>query len=158
MSKKILILGIGNTICGDDGVGIIAVRFLKESLDKAINKTVDIKEMQEADINILELLEGYKKLIIVDSICTKKAKAGTIHKLSPVTCKEKKQPYSSHQMGFNRIMDMAKTFKMDVPEEIVIYAIEIKKASFFKNGLSLIARKSIPGLVKLIKKEMLLNN
>lgn len=153
--KKILVLGIGNTICGDDGVGIIAVRFLKESLDKATNKTVDIKEMEEANINILELLEGYKKLIVVDSICAKKAKAGAIRKLSPLTFKQKKQPYSSHQMGFNRVMDMAKTFKMDIPEEIVIYAMAIKKTSFFKNGLSLTARKSLPALVNLLKKEVL---
>lgn len=156
--KKILVLGIGNTICGDDGVGIIAVRFLKEGLDAAISKTVDIKEMEEANINILELLEDYKKLIVVDSICTKKARAGVIHKLSLVSFKKKKQPYSSHQMGFNRVIDMAKTFKMDIPEEIVICAMEIKKAGFFKNGLSLTARKSLPSLINLIKKEVLLGN
>jgi hydrogenase maturation protease len=158
MLKKILVLGIGNTICGDDGAGIQAVRSLKKELDKTLNKTVDIKEMEEANINILELLEGYKKLIIVDSICTKKAKAGAIRKLSPLNFKEENQPYSSHQIGFNRVMDMAKTFKMDVPEEIIIYAMEIKKTASFKNGLSLIAKKALQGLVGLIKREVLLNN
>ncbi len=117
-----------------------------------------IKEMEEANINILELLEGHKKLIVVDSICTKKALAGAIHKLSLVSFKEKKQPYSSHQMGFSRVMDMAKTFKMDIPEEIVICAMAIKKTSFFKNGLSWTARKSLPDLVNLIKKEVLWDN
>ncbi len=62
---KTLVLGVGNTIRRDDGVGVFAVRALKEQMD---HPAVDIRETEEAGIGMLDLFRGYDEVIIVDTI------------------------------------------------------------------------------------------
>ena len=63
--KRTLVLGIGNTIRGDDGFGIETVRRLREQINM---KDVDIEETSEAGFSLLSLMSGYEGAIIVDSM------------------------------------------------------------------------------------------
>jgi len=74
---KTLILGLGNPILTDDGVGI---RIAKEISKKC--KNIAVVQASAAGFRIIDEIIGYDKLIIVDSIKTGKAKPGTLHKFS----------------------------------------------------------------------------
>ena len=58
-----LILGIGNPILTDDRVGIEIAHKIKED-----NSKLEVIETSEAGISLLDLVVGYDKLIIIDSI------------------------------------------------------------------------------------------
>ena len=66
--RKTVVVGMGNTIRGDDGIGIYAVRILKERF-AGREIPVVFHEMEEANINLLERLMGYDKAIIARTWC-----------------------------------------------------------------------------------------
>ena len=68
-----LILGIGNTILTDDGIGIKIAQKLKED-----NPELEVMETSEVGMALLELLDGYDKAIIIDSIKTEQGKPGEL--------------------------------------------------------------------------------
>lgn len=62
-----LILGVGNTILSDDGVGVHVAR---EAARLAANSAaaVDVAEAEVAGLALVDLLEGYASAIIVDAV------------------------------------------------------------------------------------------
>lgn len=148
---KTLVLGIGNTIRGDDAVGIFAVRAFKNENKAAF---VDVKETQEAGMNLLGLLTGYKKAVIVDSIVTLKGKPGDIYRLTKRQFCGAKSLYSSHQIGLATLIKLSKRLKIELPD-IVLYAVEIKQQDAFSEGLlSQPIEKRVNKMIRLIKKEV----
>src|SRR4030042_2064438 len=63
---KILILGVGNPVLSDDGVGIHVARILRE---KGL-PGVDVEELPASGLELLDVVLGYDKVVIVDAIKT----------------------------------------------------------------------------------------
>ncbi|MBI4810312.1 MAG: hydrogenase maturation protease [Ignavibacteriales bacterium] len=118
---NILILGLGNEILGDDAVGLLAAR----ELMKEFHKKVDIAEAAISGFEIMELLEGYEKVLLLDTVVTKKHEAGTIIELSKERFK-KVVAVSPHYMGLPEIFQLAEIVNIDLPKEIRILAMEIE--------------------------------
>ena len=72
-----LILGIGNLILTDDGVGIKIAQRLKEERPE-----LEVVETGEAGLTLLDLITGYDRLIIIDSIKTEQGNRGRSINLS----------------------------------------------------------------------------
>jgi hydrogenase maturation protease len=72
---KILVLGVGNPILSDDGVGIHVARELKKRKAKGI----DVEELAASGLEFLDVVRGYDKVIIIDAIQTKGGKPGELH-------------------------------------------------------------------------------
>ena len=154
MAKKILILGAGNLIRGDDAVGIEAVRKFQKGLDSRKRSCVEIKELEDAHINILDVLEFYDKLVIVDALTTDKEEQGNIRRIDYGDLKANKLAYSSHQMGLSRILEMAEKLKLKVPKEIIIFAVAIKSADYFTSSMSPEIKDAVSRIVNLLNKEI----
>jgi hydrogenase maturation protease len=146
-----VILGIGNTIRGDDGIGIFAARAIKNQIGFPM---VDIKETQEAGINILDLISGYKKAIIIDSIRTNCGEPGTIYKFDKKNFKQKTRSFSFHQFGLADLLDIAKLLKMDAPDDIIIYGVEVERNNEFCDYISKQVKNIVPKVIEQIKKEV----
>jgi len=120
MKEKILVLGVGNLILSDEGVGVhLARRLQKESLP-------DCVEVQDGGTQGLELL-GYMddvaKLIIVD--CVKAgAEPGSIFRFEPnaVDVIPKKYKISFHDLGIYDFLRLAQA--MDILPPTVIFGME----------------------------------
>ena len=63
--KKTLILGLGNPILSDDGVGLWIARRLGEKL-----LGIEVREEAIAGISILDVVQGFPRLVVIDSIMT----------------------------------------------------------------------------------------
>jgi len=70
---KTLVLGLGNSILTDDGVGCFVARELEGRLSY---KGVEIMESSVGGLGLLDLLAGYDKAIIIDAIHTEEGKPG----------------------------------------------------------------------------------
>ena len=91
---RTLVLGLGNEYAGDDAVGVLAVRALHDELAGE----ADVVESSASGLALLEVFAGYDRAVVVDSIRTGRAPAGTIVKtglaeLGPATAP------SLHQTG-----------------------------------------------------------
>ena len=146
-----LILGIGNPILTDDGVGIKIAQKLK-----AENAKLEVVYSSEAGIILLELLVGYDKLIIIDSIKTEKGKLGDLYKLELEDLKPSKDFSSSHGIGIATAFELGQRLGYRMPKFVSIYAVNIKDNSTFGEECTEEVEQRIPFIVKqIMRKERL---
>ena len=146
-----LILGIGNSILTDDGVGIKIAQRLKEE-----NAKLKVIETSEAGIILLDLIAGYDKLIIIDSIKTEKGKPGDLYKLELEDLKPSKDFSSSHGIGIATAFEFGQRLGYRLPKFVSIYAVEIKDNTTFGEKCTEEVEQRIPFIVKqIVKKEKL---
>jgi len=145
---KILILGIGNPILKDDGVGIHIVRELKKEV-----KDVDFEEASVSGLELVELLRGYGWVIIVDAIKTENGKPGRIYRLTPDEIPTM-HGISPHDVDFITALEFGEKFIGRMPKKIDIYGIEVDNATEFGEDLTPEVAKSVPLVIKKIKKEL----
>jgi len=146
-----LILGIGNSILTDDGVGIKITQRLKEE-----NAKLKVIETSEAGITLLDLIAGYDKLIIIDSIKTEKGKPGDLYKLELEDLKPSKDFSSSHGIGIATAFELGQRLGYRLPKFVSIYAVEIKDNTTFGEKCTEEVEQRIPFIVKqIVRKEKL---
>jgi len=148
---KTLILGIGNTVLTDDGVGCRVVQRLKKRLRGRSDITV--KETSLSGLSLLDELTGYERLIIVDAIQTKGGKPGDIYKLSPSDFKVGRMAVI-HDLGLFSTLELGRKLEMEMPREVVIFAIEAKDMATFSEKLSPEVEQAIPRAVDMVVGEV----
>ena len=140
--NEILVLGLGNDIMGDDASGLIAVRRLQE----IYGDTVDIFEVATAGFGLMDILEGYKKVLILDTMLSDTDSHGEVKELSKVNL-TKCSTISPHYVGLPELMALAKKLDISFPEEVKILVLEINEHGVIREGLSDDIQKSIPQFV-----------
>ncbi|MBN2013617.1 MAG: hydrogenase maturation protease [Candidatus Altiarchaeota archaeon] len=150
---KTLILGIGNPILTDDGVGVLIAERLR---DVVSDPEIDVREESTSGLDIISLVRGYDRLILVDAIKTGKARVGEILRLSPQDItKEPALHFSTlHDADLMTSLNLGSELGIDIPSEIVIYAVEVENVEEFGEKCTPEVEKAIPKAVELIKEEL----
>ena len=148
---KTLILGIGNTILTDDGVGIKVAQNIKEG-----NPDLEVIETSEGGIGLLDHVLGYDKVIIIDSIKTGQGKPGELYKLELEDLKPPMDLSSSHGINIATAFKLGQRLGYRMPKYITIYAVEIKDNSTFGEECTEAVKERIPFIARqIIEKEKL---
>lgn len=130
MCPKTLILGIGNILRRDDGVGIHIINRLR---DMSLPPEIMLLDGGTAGLDLLHYLQGINKLIVVDAILTGE-KPGTIH-MSSLPIHQFTSSPIHHQTGILETIEMANQLwgKIDatiigiVPKDYLGYGLELTK-------------------------------
>ncbi|MBI4596043.1 MAG: hydrogenase maturation protease [Candidatus Tectomicrobia bacterium] len=142
--ERILLLALGNDILGDDGVGLVAARLLRNEFFEA----VVIVESGEAGLALLEIMAGYGKALLLDAIVTGKYPPGTVAEFRPEDFKRVMAP-SPHYAGIPEVLDLAERMKIPFPQEIRILALEVEKVDEIHEGLSSTVEQALPGFIEI---------
>lgn len=145
---KILVLGLGNDLIGDDGLGIAAARQLRESLADCAE--VDILETSAAGIALLEAFMGYDKAVIIDAVKTDAVAPGTVREWKTEELSEVLAP-SPHYAGLPELLALAKQMQLDYPEEFAIYSMEAEDPFTIGKGLSPAIQAELPALIEQVR-------
>jgi len=148
---KTLILGLGNPILGDDGVGFRVAEELKGRLGQ---QEVTVMETSMAGLSLLELLAGYDRAIIVDAIQTVEGKAGQIYRLDPEAFAVTRHAASPHDVNFATALELGNRLGLALPQQIVIFGIEVADASTFSEECTPEVRQAIPICIEMITQEL----
>ncbi len=140
-----LILGIGNPILSDDGVGIKIARKLKEG-----NLQSEVVETSEAGLALLDLIPGYDKVIIIDSIKTEQGKPGEVYKLDLEDLKPTMDFTSSHGISIATALELGRMMGYKMPSCVSLYAVEIKDNVTFSENCTQEVEKRVPLITKQI--------
>lgn len=143
-----LILGIGNPILTDDGIGIKIAQKVKGK-----NHELEVVEASEAGIALLDLIVGYDKLIIIDSIKTGQGNLGELYKLELEDLNPATDFSSSHGIDIATAFEVGKGLGCQMPQSVSIYAIEIKDNTTFGEECTEELEKRIPQITKQIIEE-----
>ncbi|MDD2501286.1 MAG: HyaD/HybD family hydrogenase maturation endopeptidase [Geobacter sp.] len=116
-----LVLGLGNTIMSDDGVGPKVIEQLQQGA--GLPEGVSLLDGGTLGLDLLPHLEGVQRLIIVDAVEIGKA-PGTVVRLAgddvPMALETKLSP---HQMGMKDLLAVARLMGQ-LPDEIVLIGVQ----------------------------------
>ena len=122
---KTLVLGVGNILLSDDGVGVHTIRRLQESVQ--LPERVQLVDGGTSGLDLLHYLEGVSRLVIVDAMETDQS-PGTLTRLSgdqvPAYLSLKMSP---HEIGLPDMLFAAKLRDL-YPEDVVISGVQPETA------------------------------
>jgi len=148
---KTLVLGTGNPILSDDGVGI---KVAHEVANQFNSPQVTVAETSAAGLSLLDSIVGYDKVIIIDAIQTKKGKAGQIYRMKPEDFSFAKHLSSPHQINLVTALELGKMLDLVMPQEITILAVEAKDVSNFSEKCTPEVERAIPEAVKMVLEKL----
>jgi hydrogenase maturation protease len=148
---KVLILGVGNLLRSDDGVGLHIIEALRK---EHLKDNVDLIEAVSG-LDILDAIKGYDRIILVDAIKTE-GEPGTIYQLSLEDFKDKQtvNSFSTHlNMDIPTMLELGnRLFPEKMPEDIQIIAIDAEDITTISDKCTPKVEKAIPEVVELIKR------
>jgi hydrogenase maturation protease len=121
ISPKILVLGIGNLVMSDDGVGVWIVQELQKRYTFPGN--VEVMDGGTLGLDLLPKLEGIERLLVIDAVETG-GTPGTLIRLTgedlPIALQTKLSP---HQMGLKDLLAVAELMG-HAPREMVLIGVQ----------------------------------
>jgi hydrogenase maturation protease len=154
LHAPVRILGCGSPLMGDDGIGLKVVEALKKTELEGLDG-LEVVDAGVCGLDLLNLLDGARKVIIVDAILTG-ARAGTIHRLSGTDLIAGTAPYdiiSVHDMTISTVLKIGDQVQ-ELPE-IVVFGIEIgKQATEITTEMSPEVLEAVNEAVRLIREEV----
>ena len=148
---KTLILGLGNPILSDDGVGFRVAGELRGRLSQ---QEVTVMETSMAGLSLLDLSAGYDRAIIIDAIQTVGGKAGQIYRLDSEVLDVTQHAASAHNVNFATALELGNKLGLALPQRVFIFAIEVTDTSTFSEECTPEVRQAVPVCVEMIIQEL----
>ncbi|MCX6261978.1 MAG: hydrogenase maturation protease [Bacteroidia bacterium] len=122
MNKKTLILGLGNNILTDDGIGPRLVCDLAQMIN---NPNVQFDTASCGGLEIMEYLKGFEKVVFIDSIRNRNGKPGDVYYFTPSDFRETSHLSSLHDVNFLTALELGNALNLGLPVDLHIIAVEI---------------------------------
>jgi hydrogenase maturation protease len=151
---EILILGVGNPILSDDGVGIHVLKELEKKYSHFSDLELD--ELSTGGLSLAERFIGYKKVIMIDALAIENSTPGTVHKLSMDDFKNTIHMYCAHDCNLPTAFDVLKKElgPEKLPDDVIIIGIEAERFDEFSESLSEKVAEAVPKAVALVEEEL----
>jgi hydrogenase maturation protease len=137
IQNDILVLGIGNLLMKDEGIGIHIIRRLSSETIPGI----DLMDGGTGGLHLLDPVQSHKKVIVIDASLDE-FPAGTVRVLHPKFAMDFPRQLSAHEIGFKDLIDAA-TISGKLPEMHLV-AISVKDFGEMSMDLSPEAEEAIP--------------
>lgn len=140
---KTLVLGIGNPFLRDDAIGLRVA----EALSKRITDLdLSISSTSLSGRGLLDLLEGFDRVIFVDAIQTG-GRPGAVSCLAPKDFVARHNVPFLHNLDFFQTLTLGKLLLPDFPAQVDIVAVEAEDTLTFREGLTPAVERAIPEAV-----------
>jgi hydrogenase maturation protease len=145
-SNRILIMGIGNVLLGDEGLGVHAIRELQSM---KLPDDVELLDAGTAFIDALSYIGDVRKLIIIDAIKEGKT-PGTVYRIQAGHASYTNYSTSIHGISIIGIMKIA---QCSLPDTVSIFGIEPEYIGWSME-LSNIVKGAMPMLIEAVRGEI----
>ena len=163
IAMKTIVIGLGNPILTDDGVGVKVAyeieRILAEqhSAFRIPHSEITITEASAGGLRLMELMLGYDRAIIVDAFTNGSNTPGKMHRMTLEDLRAvspTQHSASAHDTTLVTALDAGKALGMHLPDEVVIYAIEVENVIDFSDEPTTAVAAAIPGAVTAVLQEL----
>lgn len=156
--KPTLIIGLGNPILGDDGIGWVVAEHLKNKFLERRDLEFDFLSL--GGLSLMERLTGYQNVILIDALSTGKYPQGEVVSFQLDSMVDLTAGHSSsvHDTSLRNALDVGRSMNISLPknENIIIVAIEASNVYDFSKDLSPQVAAAIPIAINVV--ENLLNS
>ncbi|MBE9508713.1 MAG: hydrogenase maturation protease [Chloroflexi bacterium] len=153
VALKTLVLGMGNTILRDDGIGIYVAQAAAERFQR---DDVTFDEASVGGMRLLDVIGGYERIIMVDAIKTRDGKPGDVYRLHPDDLRVSLHAGSTHDLSLPGALALGRGLGLPLPddEDFVIIAIEVEDVLTFGEECTPAVAAAIPRAVEAVLAEL----
>jgi hydrogenase maturation protease len=149
-----LVLGMGNPILSDDGVGLLVAERLRGA---SLPGDVEVLQSEVAGLRLLELVRGFTRVIIIDALKSpvdSPREPGEIVRYEAKDFKGGQRYGSAHSIGLGTVLELGDRLGYDMPQDVVVYAIEAVDVETFGEDLSPPVAAAAERVITLIRADL----
>jgi hydrogenase maturation protease len=135
-----IVVGLGNPILTDDGVGVKVAYEIEKRLGAQLPDNLTVTEASVGGLRLMELLENYDRAIIIDAIQLRDGNEPgmiftmNLDDLRVLSCTQHSS--SAHDTSLVTALDAGKSMGMKLPEEISIFAVQVENILDFSEQMT----------------------
>jgi len=134
---KTLVIGLGNPILRDDGVGHWVVREVEKGVaDLGLQKEVSTVLIEAGGFALLELMAGRDRVILVDAVCFDDVEPGTVLEIDPDDLKTSLRIRSIHEINLPSVLRLGRSLGFKMPPALRVFGIQACDAQTFGEDLT----------------------
>jgi hydrogenase maturation protease len=145
---KTVVIGLGNPLLGDDGVGWRVADEVNKQLDRRIihHDGVDIEKLSLGGLSLMERLIGYDRAILIDAINLGQKPVGGLYAfdLKELADLSLGHMTAAHDTSLQTALEIGRSLGLHLPTQISIIGIEAKVEYTFSDSISPEVDKTIP--------------
>jgi hydrogenase maturation protease len=142
---RTLVLGLGNLVHSDDGVGVHAIHRLQT--DSRVPREVVLMDGGTQGLSLLPHISGFPRLLVIDAVDVGEP-PGTLIRLEGAAIEKLRGKPSVHQLGFEDLMVALKLLG-ESPEEVVVIGVQ-PESTAWSAELTAPVRQSLDELLALV--------
>jgi hydrogenase maturation protease len=148
---RTVVVGLGNPVRADDGVGLAVARLVRERLGDATN--IDVTELGAGGLRLAEAVSGYDRAIVVDALECGGA-PGTVRRLGLDDLGGCRTVACAHDTSLPTALAVWRTLGAEVPAEVTIFGIEVQDVDRFTEQLTDQVARAVPGAAEAVLHEI----
>jgi len=146
---KTLLIGLGNPILGDDGVGWRVVENVKRHLDP--DSQVVVECLSLGGISLMEHLIGYQRAILVDAFISEENIGSVfVYKLDEIPNYSAFHVSSAHDMTLQSAIELGRWLGAVLPTDTTVVGIATRRIIDFSEELSAPVAEAIPKATEIV--------
>jgi hydrogenase maturation protease len=139
---RTVVIGLGNPIMSDDGVGIKVARMVREELGD--RDDIFVTEAHSGGLRLMDRMVGFDRAIIVDAMKTGSEKPGTVSLFSISDFVTTKNTVSTHDTDLSTALETGRLCGLHLPKEITIFGIEADDVHTCSEEITTEVAKAVP--------------
>jgi hydrogenase maturation protease len=150
---KTLVIGLGNPILTDDGVGVKVAYAVRDALAPSAREDVTVTEAGVGGLHLMEMMVGYEWVILVDAIRTPGGRPGAISRLTLddiASAVPTQHSASTHDMNLPTALEMGRRLGLSLPGTIEILAVEAEDVITFGEACTPAVAAAIPAVTEMV--------
>ncbi len=152
---KTRVIGLGNTLLTDDGVGVYVAREISRRLsENGLRDVADVVETEVAGFALMELIAGWDRVTLVDSVQFDGVAPGTVLRLEPQDLHTSLRIRSVHEIDLPTVLELGHKLGLDIPRQVTIFGIQAEDACTFGEHLTAAGAKGVEAAVELVLSEL----
>jgi hydrogenase maturation protease len=142
-----LIVGLGNPILGDDGIGWHVAEAVRLLVDD-----VEVDCLALGGLSLMERLIGYERVIIIDAIQTRDGQIGEVSTfpLEALPDLSAGHTTAAHDTSLQTALKLGRTMGAQLPDDVTVVAVEANRVYDFSEELSPAVAQAIPVATQLV--------
>ena len=147
---RILVLGLGNPLLGDDAVGLKVAALVRDRLNGATG--VDVEEEEAGGLRLMERMTGYDRAVLVDAAVTG-GTPGEVRRLAPDDLPTQRTA-TAHRIDLPSALLLGRQLGYPMPSEVTIVAIEAESVLEFRHDMTPAVAAAVEPAVAAVLEEL----
>jgi len=129
--ERTVVLGLGNPLLSDDAAGLAVADELERLLAERPIAGVEVARSSRGGFELIDLLAGFQRAVIVDALVTVDPCPGRVHRLEPAQVSGSARLVGSHEVGLATALELAEALGIVMPETVTVYGVEAADVTTF---------------------------